>query len=113
MQLHLGGTQALAPRAPMLPQVIADIALVAHHQKRLQFRRQRLGLLAVGLLARRGQMAAHEAQAINGMVDVGGQPAPRTPDGFLSPAACAGRGAAALDAGAVDVQSYAGIWVIP
>ena len=92
----------------MLARLVAVIALVAHHRERLHPCRQRLGVRAVGLLAWRGQLAAYEAQAVNGVVDLGGQPAPAAPDGLLSAAAGARCRPVALDAGAINVQHVRG-----
>jgi len=93
-----------AAPAPMLARLVAVVALVAYHRERLQPCRQRLGLRAVALLAQRGQLPADEAQAIDGVVGLGGQPPAAAPDAFVPAAAGAGRGPVALDAGAVDVQ---------
>ena len=97
-----------AAPAPVFARLVAVVALVAHDRERLQPRRQRLGLLAVALLPLRGQLPADKAQAVNRVVDLGGQPAPAAADGLLPAAAGASGGPVALDGCAVDVQHVRG-----
>lgn len=96
--------RADAACAPVFAQAVGVVSFVAHHGQGLQPGGERHGMAAVGLLPGRGQQAADEAQAADGVVDLGGQAAPAASDALRRAAACAGGRAAASHAGAADVQ---------